>query len=238
MLRHAVRWGGLVLALVVVLPAPAADKNKAEPATEPDYRAVAHAGEITGKLKGVNPKDHTLTVEIDVAQLGKYVIAQQAEEEERLLRLEQEMLRTANPAVRAARAQRLAAEVQRAQLQQAKTVNNPGNAQHKDFDFETTDETRVRFKEPPVRHDEKGYVQKYTAQELKELRGDGKLPGYAADWDDLKAGQTVKVTLARPAEKGDKNKDQDNAKKDARPRATVILVTRDAPEANAPAGKK
>jgi hypothetical protein len=35
----------------------------------------------------------------------------------------------------------------------------------------------VRSLQPPVAFDDKGNVKKYTAQELKEMRGDGKLPG-------------------------------------------------------------
>jgi hypothetical protein len=38
---------------------------------------------------------------------------------------------------------------------------------------------------------------KYTTEELKELKGDPKLIGYAAKYEDLQIGQTVRVTLCR-----------------------------------------
>ena len=50
---------------------------------------------------------------------------------------------------------------------------------------------------PPPAFDEKGNFKKYTAKELKELKGDSNLPGYEAGMDALKPGQTVKVYLAK-----------------------------------------
>jgi hypothetical protein len=57
---------------------------------------------------------------------------------------------------------------------------------------------KVRTLSPPVDYDDKGNVKKYTAKELKKLRGKGNLPGYPADFDSLREGQAVKVYLAKP----------------------------------------
>jgi hypothetical protein len=44
-----------------------------------------------------------------------------------------------------------------------------------------------------------GFPKKYTAEEQKALKGpDSKLPGYASDFDKLKTGQTVQLTLVKP----------------------------------------
>jgi len=52
-------------------------------------------------------------------------------------------------------------------------------------------------------------------------------------WDSLKEGQTVKLTLSHKHDKtGDKNKD------DTKLRASLILVIKDAADANAAAGRK
>src|SRR5947207_12211314 len=59
----------------------------------------------------------------------------------------------------------------------------------------TTDDVKVRTKNPPVAYDDKGDKKKYTAKELKELRGDDpKLPGYTAEFNDLKQNQVVEVS--------------------------------------------
>ena len=48
----------------------------------------------------------------------------------------------------------------------------------------------------PKVFDDEGKVKKYTEAELKELRGKKtNLPGYEGKVDDLKVGQTVKVTV-------------------------------------------
>jgi hypothetical protein len=77
----------------------------------------------------------------------------------------------------------------------------------------TTDDVKVRTKNPPVAYDDKGNKKKYTAKELKELKGDAKLPGYAAEFSDLKQNQVVEVSLVR--KKGDK---------EGKPLASVIFI--------------
>jgi hypothetical protein len=222
-MRRVLRGTGLVLALALAVPALAADK-----ATDQDYTALAQQDQIIGKLKSVNPTDKTCTLEIDVSVLkgGAHTAAHLVDQQERILRQEQDILRTTNPILRAQKAQRLAADLQRAQ-NSVKTTT-----QHKDFDLETTTDAKVRLQDPPVQYDEKGNVKKYTSKELQELKGDPKLTGYAADWDSLKEGQTVKLTLSH------KNKDNKDAKDDNKPHASLILVIKDAADANAPAAKK
>jgi len=70
----------------------------------------------------------------------------------------------------------------------------------------TIDDVKVRTKNPPVAYDDKGNKKRYTPKELKELKGDSKLPGYNAGFEDLKNNQIVQVTLVR--KKGDKNPQQ------------------------------
>lgn len=79
----------------------------------------------------------------------------------------------------------------------------------------TTDDVKVRTKSPPVAYDDKGNKKKYTAKDLKELKGnDPKLPGYSAEFNDLKQNQVVEVSLVR--KKSDRNAKQ--------PLASVILI--------------
>jgi hypothetical protein len=258
---------GWLLGLILAVPAPAADKDKPDQASEQDYRALPQNGDIIGRLKHVDPTDKTFTLEIDVSLLrakggSGTQAARLLQQQERILRQEQDILRTRskalsnplctacrpcnpwtygesqrvgqtfttrNPVVRAEKAQRLAAELERDRLQELKGQNTTrAVTRHKDFDLESGAEAEVRRQDPPVQYDDKGQVKKYTPKELQELKGDAKLPGYQADWTDLKPGQSVKVTLVKP-----KGKDKDNKKGDARPQASLILVIKDAPDADA-----
>ena len=224
---------GWLLGLILAVPALAADKDKADQASEQEYRALPQNGDIVGKLKHVNPTDKTFTLEIDVSLLrakggSGTQAARLMQQQERILREEQDILRTRNPVLRAEKAQRLAAQLERDRLQDLKGQNNTrAVTRHKDFDLESGAEAEVRRQDPPVQYDDKGHVKKYTPKELQELKGDAKLPGYQADWTDLKPGQSVKVTLVKP-----KGKDKDNKKGDARPQASLILVIKDAPDAD------
>ena len=77
----------------------------------------------------------------------------------------------------------------------------------------TLDDVKIRTENPPVAFDDKGNKKRYTPKELKELRGDSKLPGYAAEFNDLKQNQWVKVSLVR--------KKSDKA---MQPLASVIMI--------------
>jgi hypothetical protein len=66
------------------------------------------------------------------------------------------------------------------------------------LDLEPAEGMIVRTKNPPIAIDEKGKIKRYTPKELKELKGeDQKLPGYQADFDSIKMGQIVQVSLTR-----------------------------------------
>src|SRR5262249_19749027 len=66
---------------------------------------------------------------------------------------------------------------------------------HIDYELDQTGDMVVRLLNPPVQYDDKGFPKKYTAAELKELKGDNpKLPGYQGDTSDLKTGIQVRVS--------------------------------------------
>jgi hypothetical protein len=107
-----------------------------------------------------------------------------------------------------------------------------------DVDLQPTDDMKVRTLVLPPDFDEKGRPKKYTAKELKELKGpDPKLPGYASDFDSLKPDQIVKVFLARkkpaktapkppgPRKKGkEDNPDAADVRMENRPEVTMVLI--------------
>jgi hypothetical protein len=70
------------------------------------------------------------------------------------------------------------------------------NDQNVEYEWQAIDDVKVRSVQPPMQFDEKGRARPATRKELKELRGsDPKLPGYLADFSDLKTEQIVDVTL-------------------------------------------
>jgi hypothetical protein len=239
---------GLPLMLALAVPVWAADKNQQPQASEQDYNALAQAGQVIGKVKGISPTDKSFTLEIDTNVLlagnGNRTVMHNLEQQEHFLRLEQDIARTRNLVDRAAKIQRLNAEVERARLQEQARGANPGQTTtvHKSFNLDSTTDAKVRRQDPPAQYDEKGNPKQYTQQELKQLKGDGKLPGYEADWDSLKVGQMVKVTFGKEkkADNANNKDNKDNKNKDKKddngPRASLIMIIKDAPE-NAPAGK-
>jgi hypothetical protein len=89
-----------------------------------------------------------------------------------------------------------------------------------------SDVGKVRSYDPPENFDDKGNVKKYTKEELADLKGDTpaekKMVGYKADWDAVKVGDMVQVTLsvnknappkAKKA-KGKKDKEKEDAEAD------------------------
>jgi hypothetical protein len=82
------------------------------------------------------------------------------------------------------------------------------------IDLVTTEDVVVRLAVPRPEFDEKGKLKKHTAKELKELKGDPHLPGYAGEFSDLKTNLIVTLSLVRkkdaPRPKpGPKSKDAD-----------------------------
>jgi len=70
-------------------------------------------------------------------------------------------------------------------------------ATRSNLEIQAAEEVVVRVKHAPRQFDEKGKPISPTAAQLKELRGDPKLPGYNADFSDLKNGQVVTIYLGR-----------------------------------------
>src|SRR5438105_10509483 len=79
------------------------------------------------------------------------------------------------------------AECGPAQAQRAPRGSRPQVVtKHYDVDVTAAPDAKVRIKNPPPRFDQKGNLLKYSANELKELKGDSpeeqKLQGYKRDF--------------------------------------------------------
>jgi len=103
----------------------------------------------------------------------------------------------------------------------------------RDVELQPSDDMKVRILQPPADFDEKGRPKRYTAKELKEMKGnDPKLPGYTADFESLKADQIVKIYLgtrkeakAPPRPKGrKKGKEAEEAETEHKPEITMVVI--------------
>jgi hypothetical protein len=225
---------GLLAVLTLGWPAVAADKktpadkkSSASDASPGDYQAILDAHTVTGKLTAVGGSDKSfaLRVEYQVAQPNPNYKGNNGALG-RLLREQDRILRSRNPYQQAARLQQLQLDILKEQGREANAVKFI--TQSKDFDLESTPTVVVRTLELPADYDDKGNPKKYTAAEVKELKGNNPdLPGYTSSFDKLLAGQVVRVSLVKP--KADKEKDKDATTEQKKPQAKMIVIVKDAP---------
>jgi len=246
--------GLLVLALAA--SAGAVDKKKAatiDATNQDQIDKLAQAGDLIGTIKSVGTGLLTVQVDQQALQANPQAIAKDnrhagavAHHQAELLKEQQQIMKIKNPVHQAQRMQQLLAKAERYQLQAAlKPGQNPFKVvvAHQTYDLDIPADAVVRSMQSPQAYDDKGNPKKYTAAELKELKGDDpKLPGYAADFNTLKTGQIVKVHFGKkkdPAKK-DAAKDKDAAKekdapkekdaaakdkdKDADPKTQILMI--------------
>jgi len=237
------RWFGLGLFLttlaVLVVPATGAPKDKKgnAPAAEPTDADTLPPGNFTGKLKTTPGSDGSfvLGVEYQHAELKNPkqaikpttnpALTNLMRDQTRIAQLQQQIATARTPQQAMQHMNQLQQAMQQFQLHQAQAALNPGGkgaqqnpyvikTETKDIQFWSAEDVKVRFKDPPSAFDEKGNIKKYTAEELKELKGpDKNLVGYEGSVDKLAIGMEVKVTTVKAKAKPAPKKDAD--KKDA-----------------------
>lgn len=67
----------------------------------------------------------------------------------------------------------------------------------KNVEYSVYESPLIRIQEPALTFDDKGGIKKYTAEELKELKGKEDHWGYPADMDAVQPGRRVKIFLGR-----------------------------------------
>lgn len=204
---------GASLLLAFVLPASAA-KPKPKPKPKPTTPAAAPLdgsklgyAHYTGKVMSLPDAERNFVIRITYQQIqlkdpkairrNNPQVQHLQRMQQQLVRLEQQMRRSRNPLAQLQRIQQLAAQIQQQQARYELSLYKVANVS-KDIQFQAAEDMKVRLKKPPADFDDKGNIKKYTAAELKELKGPNpSLPGYQADLPDLKVGQTVQVSLGR-----------------------------------------
>jgi len=250
-----------LLALALAASAFAVDKkaDKKKDATidatsQEQIDKLAHAGDLTGTVKSVGTGLITLQVDQQTLQANPNAVAKgarganaTARHQAELLREQQQIMKMKNPYQQAQKLQQLVAKAERYQLQAAlQPGQNPFKVvmTHQSYDLDIPADVVVRSMQPAEAYDDKGNPKKYTAAELKELKGDDpKLPGYTADFNTLKTGQIAKIHFGKkkdPAKAKDAPKEKDAAAakdapkekdvaakdkdKDAEPKTQILMI--------------
>jgi hypothetical protein len=221
-MRASNRWAGLLLVPVLGLPAFGADPPKAgeKPAAA---ESLVPLGELTGVLKNTAGSEAGFTLHITLTYVESSpgaALAQLRDQEGMLLR-QRQIVTERNPVQRTLEMIALVQEVQHIQY----NWRSPFGVKQieQDIEIRPARDMKVRSLQPPAAFDEKGNPRKYTPQELKELRGNGKLPGYAADPSGLQDGQVVTIRLARRKEAA-RPRDKKAPPADERLVATRIVI--------------
>ena len=234
-LRRALVLGLLAVAWpALAADAPKDNADKPEAKDQPAEKMIP-LGQVGGVIKNTGGSQKVLTLEVtqQFLELNPGAEAHLAREQEDLLRRQRQILATRNPVTRQKEMIGLIREVQRMQVNQQNLFHI--KEVKKDVEVVPADDVKVRTLQPPVVYDDKGYPKKYTQDELKAMRGDGKLPGYGSDLDSVQPGQVVIAYLARKkpgaAKEPDKESQKDMEAKDLaageKPVATVLVIVAD-----------
>jgi hypothetical protein len=228
-MRVKLSWAGMLLLLLLGYATPTFAADPPRDADKPDKADnLVPLGEVTGVLKHTAGSEAGFTLHVTLQYLVANPGAERAllRDQQTLLVRQQQIMATHNPALRQREMQALVQALQRTQRDQANLFRV--KQVEKDIEIQPGPDMKVRSLHPPVAHDEQGKLKEYTALELKKLRGEGKLPGYAAALTDLQDGQVVKVHLARKKDATEpKDKDKKDPPADEKPLATMILIEAD-----------
>jgi hypothetical protein len=223
----------LTFVAVFAVPTFAADKKNDKNAPPPVPTADSDTlppGNFTGKLKSPPGSDGSFVVAVEYQHLVlkpanklpknptpqlQAVIKDQAKVAQ--LQTKVATAKTAKGQVTAMQQLQAAMAIAQLHLAAIPPQQSPYNVQTdtKDVTFHAAETVKVRFTQPPSAFDEKGNPKKYTADELKELKGtgaDAKLIGYAGSIDKLTSGMPVRVTtIANKPKKEEKKPDDKSA---------------------------
>jgi hypothetical protein len=212
------RWAGALVLLAAAWPARAGDDK---PAPE---KLVA-LGKLAGVVKNTGGSEKRLVLEVTLQYLevDPHAEAHLLREQQEVLARQRRILTARNPVQRQQEMVQLVRDLAGMErgLQSVFRVKEL----KKDVELVPADDLKVRTARPPLEYDDKGYPKKYTKDELKELKGDPRLPGYAADFDSVRNGQAVVAYLARKpvaAKAGKKD-----APADDKPLVTMVLILSD-----------
>jgi hypothetical protein len=210
------RRGFSLVAVLLLCGAPVraddAKKGADKGDKKPEGEKLVTLGKVAGVLTstGGSEADYTIRVTLRVPQPNLQAQADLLRKQQQIAQRQLQIMSTRNPVQR----QQLMVQLVRDAQQMPQNLWTIKEVQQ-DVRAVPADDMKVRLLQPPDGYDDKGNPKKYTAKELKELKGPDNLPGYSGTLDDVKSNQLVLVTLARkPARAGEKPKDGDKLDKE------------------------
>jgi hypothetical protein len=229
-MRHFTGGIALFLLAILVLPLCAQDKNANKKDLDKDKdkelttnKDMVKAGQVVGKILAVAESKRTLRLQVTlvIQEINQGEVNGLLQAKQNYVKAQ--LNRDLNGMVNAQR------DIAQHQLNLYKY-----RQETKDIDVSTTEDVKVRRANPPEQFDDKGQLKKYTAKELKDLRGKDKLPGYSAEFSDLGQDQYVTITLVRkkdmpkPGTPKPKNKDAEfDLSGESAIQASMIMIVRD-----------
>jgi hypothetical protein len=165
------------------------DKKETPKKEEVTSEKMIKAGTLVGKVVEVNETKKSIRVQI-AYQVQKPNVG------------EIQAIASCKAQLAQAIASRDINQVQNLQVQIAQHSANAMTTERKTKDVQVTgtEDVKIRQTSPPMAYDDKGRPMKRSAKELKELKGDSKLPGYPGEFTDLHTDQVVRVTLVKKKE--------------------------------------
>jgi hypothetical protein len=189
------RTAAAVLGLLCMAAFGANDKDKTEKPEKPADRLVP-IGTLVGVVQDTGDSTGQFVVRVILRHLEANPSAHEEyiRQQEKILRRQDAILKSPDIAQRSAQMQQLYQEIvglleREANLFKVKEVEQ-------DVELKLAEDVKVRTAVPAKAYDDKGNIKRYTAKELRELRGKQNLPGYAAEVGDLQVGQRVAVKVA------------------------------------------
>jgi hypothetical protein len=197
-------------------------RDEAQLKNEPVEKLVP-VGQLVGTVEDLSEGRMKLRVTYRHLEPNREAQANYLRERQQLLARQQAALLNPNPAQRYQDLLGVVQDALRLQGQPQAFFNV--REQHQDLDVTLPEDVKVRVPAPPVAFDDEGRARRYTAEELKQLKGTEGLPGYPSDLDSLKQGQRVLVVLARKLrfKPGGKELDKEQPP-DEKPVATILLI--------------
>jgi hypothetical protein len=226
-MRRAVAAAVLLALLAALSPAGAEEKGAKSPGppedkASPDADRLVHVGVVAGVVQDVSSRG-TLNLKVTLRYLEPNPKAQAgyAERYQQLFARQQAILANRNPAQQQQQLAQLLRDAEGLLASQKDLFHV--KEMHKDVELSLSEQVKVRAAVPPHAFDDKGNIKRYTAKDLKEMRGTDRLPGFAAELSDIQPGQTVLVKLAvrkkAPARKRSTKEAPSESQRDAPPPA-------------------
>ncbi len=181
---------------------------------DPDLAAAkkekdASPGELVGKVTKINKRSKGFTLRVEYLELvpnsGGRGGAGAPSDLQALVRQQQEwanlqtgLQKSKSQVQRLAKLQHYSAKFDHRRMKShAQHLPYHLAVRHESIDLQPVAEIEIRVSDPPPIFDDQGKPQKYTAAELRDLKGPGKAWGYRAIWSDLQKGQIITVFLAK-----------------------------------------